>query len=385
MSVGTTLSRVSTVSASTQPMPGISQPEIRAADRENEPPVPRPPVANGGRTHAGSQVSVPPGTFPAAASACSLPAEPVSPSATGVSCSSAAAVRGPVVAVWSSAVCSFAARWVCSSAPGVSCSSAVAVGGVVVAVWFSAVCSAMAVSRAVSASGPVRMGMPRVTWVVTCTLVSSRSIRASARAWSRVRSGSLRAYWSPRSRMAAQAAAERAAGRRAHQSVLPSGPGETCTRRSLRLVVWAAATWSAAMRVATRRATVVIRAGSIPVRRGSSTASTAAQAGSSRPSQAVMTLPALTGGQVAGEHQGQQPREAGGQLCGEADLAGGGPLPDPGGQGHLRGRHRVDEPDVVLHVDRAALGQPDLQRGGVRDRDQLRPFCRVDRRLAAHH
>ena len=48
------------------------------------------------------------------------------------------------------------------------------------------------------------------------------------------------------------------------------------------------------MRVATLRATVVIRAGSIPTTRSAMTASTAAQAVSSRPSQAAVTLPALT-------------------------------------------------------------------------------------------
>ena len=40
------------------------------------------------------------------------------------------------------------------------------------------------------ASGPVRTGMPRVILAVTVTLVRSRSMNASARAWSRVRSGS---------------------------------------------------------------------------------------------------------------------------------------------------------------------------------------------------
>ena len=85
-----------------------------------------------------------------------------------------------------------------------------------------------------------------------------------------------------------------AAGRRAHQSVVPSGPGETCTSRSLRFLAVAAATWSAAMRVATLRATVVIRAGSIPTTRSAMTASTAAHAVSSSPSQAAVTLAALT-------------------------------------------------------------------------------------------
>ncbi len=47
MSVGTTVSRASTVSASMNPMPGISHPESRAADRENFAPRPRPPVAIG--------------------------------------------------------------------------------------------------------------------------------------------------------------------------------------------------------------------------------------------------------------------------------------------------------------------------------------------------
>ena len=103
--------------------------------------------------------------------------------------------------------------------------------------------------------------------MVTVTLVSSRSMNASARAWSRVSAGSLPAYSSPRSRIAAQAAADLPAGRRAHQSVVPSGPGVTCTARSLRFLAVAAATWSAAILVATLRATVVIRAGSIPTTR----------------------------------------------------------------------------------------------------------------------
>jgi hypothetical protein len=58
MSVGTTVSRASTVSASMNPMPGISHPEIRAADSENFDPRPRPPVAIGGRTQFGSLMSV---------------------------------------------------------------------------------------------------------------------------------------------------------------------------------------------------------------------------------------------------------------------------------------------------------------------------------------
>ena len=61
MSVGTTVSRASTVSASMNPMPGISHPEIRAADSENFDPRPRPPVAIGGRTQFGSLMSVAPG------------------------------------------------------------------------------------------------------------------------------------------------------------------------------------------------------------------------------------------------------------------------------------------------------------------------------------
>ena len=92
-------------------------------------------------------------------------------------------------------------------------------------------------------------------------------MNASALAWSRVRLGSFLVYRSARSRIAAQAAAERPAGRRAHQSVVPSGPGVTCTARSFLFLAVAAATWSAAMRVATLRATVVIRAGSIPTSR----------------------------------------------------------------------------------------------------------------------
>ncbi len=54
MSVGTTDSRACTVSASMKPMPGISQPDSRAADRENLSPRPRPPVATAGRTHCAS-------------------------------------------------------------------------------------------------------------------------------------------------------------------------------------------------------------------------------------------------------------------------------------------------------------------------------------------
>ena len=54
MSVGTTVSRASTVSASMKPMPGISHPESSAADRENFPPRPSPPVATAGRAHPAS-------------------------------------------------------------------------------------------------------------------------------------------------------------------------------------------------------------------------------------------------------------------------------------------------------------------------------------------
>ena len=97
----------------------------------------------------------------------------------------------------------------------------------------------------------------------------------------------------------------------------------------------AAATWSAAMRVATLRATVVIRAGSIPTTRSTMTASTAAQAVSSSPSQAAVTLAALTVAswpvRTLPSRRGKRPARFGGQ----ADLAPGGPLPDPGGQGHL--------------------------------------------------
>ena len=58
MWVGTMLRRFSMVSASMKPMPGISHPESSAADRENELLVPRPPVANAGRTHPGLVMSV---------------------------------------------------------------------------------------------------------------------------------------------------------------------------------------------------------------------------------------------------------------------------------------------------------------------------------------
>ena len=40
------------MSASMKPMPGISHPDSRAADRENFSPRPRPPVATAGRTHS---------------------------------------------------------------------------------------------------------------------------------------------------------------------------------------------------------------------------------------------------------------------------------------------------------------------------------------------
>ena len=110
----------------------------------------------------------------------------------------------------------------------------------------------MAASRAASPSGPVMTGMPRVTLAVTVTLVSTRSRNASALAWSTVRDGSLAAYSSPRDVTAAQAAADRPAGSCAHQFVVPSGPGETWTQRSPLFLAVAAATWSAAMRVATR-------------------------------------------------------------------------------------------------------------------------------------
>ncbi len=131
------------------------------------------------------------------------------------------------------------------------------------------------------------------------------------------------------------------------------------------------------MRVATLRVTVVTRAGSIPTTRSTMTSSTAAQAVSSRPSQAAMTLPALTVASSPVMTLAEELGEPSGQGGGEADLAPGGPLPDPGGQGHLGGGHRVDEPDLVVHLDRAAVGQAQLVGAGVRDRDQLRPLDRV--------
>ena len=219
--------------------------------------------------------------------------------------------------------------------------------------------------------------MPRVTVAVTVTLVSSRSIRASARAWSTVSSGSLVAYRSPRSRTAAQAAADLPAGRRAHQSVLPSGPGDTCTSRSLRFLCWAAATWSAAMRVATLRVDGGDPGGVHPddpvdhdVFDGGAGGVVQAVAGGD-------DLAGVDGGQLPGHDLPEELGEAPGQGGGEADLAPGGPLPDPGGQGHLGGGHRVDEPDLVVDLDRAAVGQAQLVGAGVRDRDQLRPLDRV--------
>ena len=72
MSVGTTVSRASMVSASMNPMPGISHPEIRAAEREKSGPRPCPPVAMAGRTHPGSVLSVVAGQVAVVASSASL-------------------------------------------------------------------------------------------------------------------------------------------------------------------------------------------------------------------------------------------------------------------------------------------------------------------------
>ena len=88
-------------------------------------------------------------------------------------------------------------------------------------------------------------------------------------------------------------------------------------------------------------------------------------------------LARVDGGQLTGEDFAEQSGEPAGQGFGQADLAPGGPLPEPGGQGDLGGGHRVDEPDLVVDLDRAPLGQPQLVGAGVRDRDQLRPLDRV--------
>ena len=135
--------------------------------------------------------------------------------------------------------------------------------------------------------------------------------------------------------------------------MVPSGPGVTCTARSLLFLAVAAATWSAAMRVATLRATVVIRAGSIPTTRSTRTSSTAAHACVVEAVAGGDHLAGVDGGQLAGEDFAQQFGEPPGQGFGQADLAPGGPLAEPGGQGDLAGGHRVDEPDLVVDLDRA--------------------------------
>jgi hypothetical protein len=92
----------------------------------------------------------------------------------------------------------------------------------------SQVVAAAVSSRAVS----VMTGMPRVTFAVTFTLRSSRSVNASARAWSADSDSSLAAYSWPNRVIADHATADVAAGTNADHHVAPSGPGRVSTNRS---------------------------------------------------------------------------------------------------------------------------------------------------------
>ncbi len=92
-------------------------------------------------------------------------------------------------------------------------------------------------------------------------------------------------------------------------------------------------------------------------------------------------LVGVDAGQLTGHHLGEQPREPRGQRSGQADLAPGGPLADPRCQRHLGRGHLVDEPELVVHLDRPALGEPGLVRAGVRDGHQLCPLDGVGRAL----
>ncbi len=96
---------------------------------------------------------------------------------------------------------------------------------------------------------------------MTCTLRSSRSPKASARASERVSESSIARYSPARLSTADHAAAEVAVGSDANHSVNPSTPARTSTVRHLRVFAACAATWSAATRAATARAEDVTRAG----------------------------------------------------------------------------------------------------------------------------
>ena len=128
------------------------------------------------------------------------------------------------------------------------------------------------------------------------------------------------------------------------------------------------------MRVAALRATVVIRAGSIPTTRSAMTASTAAHAACVEAVAGGDHLAGVDGGQLAGDdlaRAGRGKRPA--RFAARPTLRPAAHCPTPVARDTSVEVIASMNPSSWWTCDRAAFGQPGLVRPGVRDRDQLAP------------